>query len=205
MEAVRRKNVLALLQNEYILSHNTITPALLAGTEQPPAQWINSRLKQLGEQWTVAENQQPPPVSPEVRLLERAVEAVRNCNSFRDSSFKRMQTAQDRVKRTITKPSKPFLQWQIETLNREEMQLYNEVYRQNFVEVHRLLVPKVPNAAEAGISYEGVSNMANISEICLDLSTITEAYIKQQYSEGKINLEDDRRYLGRLWAVPPGR
>ncbi|MGA2182842.1 MAG: hypothetical protein ABSH47_07415 [Bryobacteraceae bacterium] len=56
-EVDRRKNVLALLYNEYVLSHNNLSPSLLAGTEQPPAQWINERLKQLGESWAVMENQ----------------------------------------------------------------------------------------------------------------------------------------------------
>lgn len=52
-EATRRKNVLTSLRNEYILSHDNLSPALIAGTEQPPADWVNSRLKQLGEKWTV--------------------------------------------------------------------------------------------------------------------------------------------------------
>ena len=52
-EATRRQNVLVTLRNEYILSHDNLSPALIAGTEQPPPDWVNSRLRQLGEKWTV--------------------------------------------------------------------------------------------------------------------------------------------------------
>ena len=52
-EVGRRRNVLVLLRNEYILSHDKISPALLSGAEQPPAEWINARLKELNEKWTV--------------------------------------------------------------------------------------------------------------------------------------------------------
>jgi hypothetical protein len=53
-EISRRKNVLATLRNEYILSHDGISPALLAGTEQPPSDWLNKRLKEMGEMWIVS-------------------------------------------------------------------------------------------------------------------------------------------------------
>jgi hypothetical protein len=53
-EATRRKSILASLRNEYILSHKVISPGLLAGTEQPPNTWVNTRLKELGEHWTVS-------------------------------------------------------------------------------------------------------------------------------------------------------
>lgn len=52
-EASRRRNILALLRNEYILSHSSVDPSLLAGTVQPPTEWVNHRLKQLGETWSV--------------------------------------------------------------------------------------------------------------------------------------------------------
>ncbi|MGA8013261.1 MAG: hypothetical protein WB949_12605 [Candidatus Acidiferrales bacterium] len=52
-ESSRRRNVLALLRNEYILSNDNLSPALIAGTDQLPAEWLNTRLKQLGEKWTV--------------------------------------------------------------------------------------------------------------------------------------------------------
>lgn len=58
-EAGRRRNVLALLRNEYILSHNKLSPALLSGAEQPPTEWINARLKELNEKWTVQGPQKP--------------------------------------------------------------------------------------------------------------------------------------------------
>ncbi len=38
---------------EYILSHDGLSPALLAGTEPVPADWMNKRLEQIGEAWRV--------------------------------------------------------------------------------------------------------------------------------------------------------
>jgi hypothetical protein len=38
---------------EYIASHDEISPALLAGTELPPAEWMNRRLEELGKPWRV--------------------------------------------------------------------------------------------------------------------------------------------------------
>ena len=58
-EASRRRNVLMLLRNEYILSHDRLSPALLVGTEQAPSDWVNGRLKELGEKWTVAAPERP--------------------------------------------------------------------------------------------------------------------------------------------------
>lgn len=60
-EAERRRSILALLRNEYILSHDNLSPALVAGTEQPPADWVNLRLKQLREKWSTAEQEKPKP------------------------------------------------------------------------------------------------------------------------------------------------
>lgn len=53
-EATRRHDLIERLRQEYILSHDNVSPALLAGTEQPPAAWINKRLKELGETWVVS-------------------------------------------------------------------------------------------------------------------------------------------------------
>ena len=53
-EMNRRKVLLEKLREEYILSQDNISPALLAGTEQPPADWTNKRLKEMGETWTVS-------------------------------------------------------------------------------------------------------------------------------------------------------
>jgi hypothetical protein len=53
-EIARRQGLLTALRNEYILSHDGISPALMAGTEQPPSDWVNKRLRELGENWTVS-------------------------------------------------------------------------------------------------------------------------------------------------------
>jgi len=53
-EVERRRIVLRSLRNEYILSHDGISPELAAGTAWPPLDWINDRLSKLGESWNVA-------------------------------------------------------------------------------------------------------------------------------------------------------
>lgn len=50
-EVERRRQILNALRNEYILSHDNISAALMAGTEYPPTDWMNERLRQLGERW----------------------------------------------------------------------------------------------------------------------------------------------------------
>jgi hypothetical protein len=54
-EVTRRDDILTLLRHEWILSHKNISSGLLTGAEQPPADWINQRLSQLGEKWSVQE------------------------------------------------------------------------------------------------------------------------------------------------------
>lgn len=49
----RRALLLGKLSQEYILSHDGISPALAAGTEPVPADWMNQRLEQMGEAWRV--------------------------------------------------------------------------------------------------------------------------------------------------------
>jgi hypothetical protein len=52
-EAERREHLASSLRDEYILSHNPIDPAILAGKAMPPPDWMNNRLNQIGEKWAV--------------------------------------------------------------------------------------------------------------------------------------------------------
>ena len=63
-EIERRQNLEKALRNEYILSHDNVSPGLIAGTEFPPSNWMNRRLRELGEKWAVAVPSQPL-VSPQ--------------------------------------------------------------------------------------------------------------------------------------------
>lgn len=85
------------------------------------------------------------------------------------------------------------------------MNLYGQVYRQEFKEVRRLLVMKVPDAVHPEIDYENPGNMGGVTGICFDLSEITEAYIQRQCETGKISLEEGRHYLGLLRKRSPMR
>jgi hypothetical protein len=59
-EADRRTNIEKALRSEYITTHDRIDPEVLAGNRMPPEGWMNQRLHELGERWTLAP---PPPVT----------------------------------------------------------------------------------------------------------------------------------------------
>jgi hypothetical protein len=52
LEIQRRNEILNALTREYILSHNGISPKMMAGIEKPPRDWINKRLKEMNENWS---------------------------------------------------------------------------------------------------------------------------------------------------------
>jgi hypothetical protein len=58
-EKTRRWNLLEKLRHEYILSHDNLSPALVAGTEKPPNDWVNRRLAKLGEKWILSDLKRP--------------------------------------------------------------------------------------------------------------------------------------------------
>lgn len=63
-EADRRRGIETTLRNEYILSHNPIDPDILAGTKMPPQEWMNQRLHDLKENWTISEETSQKPAAP---------------------------------------------------------------------------------------------------------------------------------------------
>jgi hypothetical protein len=97
---------------------------------------------------------------PAIQLLDRAVGTVRTCHSFQVSSMKRMNEAETSIKesnlrQSLTEQQKSaFAEWKMGTLNREDMQLYSEVYKHEFMEVRSLLVLKGVDEVEPGIDYE---------------------------------------------------
>src|SRR5579859_6941407 len=58
-EDLRRYKVLNALRIEYILSHRDLPSQILAGIDWPPLEWINRRLAELGEPWTVLPGNNP--------------------------------------------------------------------------------------------------------------------------------------------------
>lgn len=62
-EAQRRERISESLRDEYILTHNPIAPEILAGSEMPPEDWMNSKLHDLGESWSVENTPRPRTVA----------------------------------------------------------------------------------------------------------------------------------------------
>jgi hypothetical protein len=50
-ELERRKHILDTLRSEYIVTHPEASAALIAGSADPPSEWMNEHLQKLGEQW----------------------------------------------------------------------------------------------------------------------------------------------------------
>ena len=91
-EAERRQNVEKVLRNEYILSHDPIDPNIVAGTKMPPESWINERLRQLGEKWTVRDAGLDPSISNEVVKLRDEIVWRDITNKQRDSIATQLRT-----------------------------------------------------------------------------------------------------------------
>jgi hypothetical protein len=53
LETSRRKSLIATLRQEYVFSHDGLSPAFLAGSEPVPPDWMNKRLEKMGELWRV--------------------------------------------------------------------------------------------------------------------------------------------------------
>jgi len=50
-EESRRRVILTKLRQKYILSHDGISPDMMAGLEPLPREWVERELKALGETW----------------------------------------------------------------------------------------------------------------------------------------------------------
>ena len=54
-ELARRGVVLAQLRNLYVLSHDGISPEMMAGLAPLPREWVEQQLSNMGEQWRQSE------------------------------------------------------------------------------------------------------------------------------------------------------
>ena len=61
-EAERRKQVADALRDEYVISHPDVPASMITGNSYPPSDWMNTRLRQLGEKWSFNQPQKPPRV-----------------------------------------------------------------------------------------------------------------------------------------------
>jgi uncharacterized membrane-anchored protein YhcB (DUF1043 family) len=52
LEAKDHSETLDKLRVEWMASHGGFSSKMLAGTEMPPRDWINKRLKEMGKNWT---------------------------------------------------------------------------------------------------------------------------------------------------------
>lgn len=82
-EAERRKKILDVLRERYVLTHD-VDQSMIDGTEAPPFDWVNGQLKQLGENWSVTA--QPPSAPLSVPPRPRSYLAIDGAPVFGGSS-----------------------------------------------------------------------------------------------------------------------
>jgi len=69
-EIERRKHILDTLRSEYILAHPEESAAMIAGNTNPPSEWVNKRLQELGERWPyVPPTTSTPSIKPRSYLV----------------------------------------------------------------------------------------------------------------------------------------
>jgi len=56
-EKQRRRAILGMLRQKYMLSHDGLSPGLIAGLEPLPKEWVERELKAMGEAWTPDEHE----------------------------------------------------------------------------------------------------------------------------------------------------
>lgn len=61
------------LKTEYVLTHNPVLKGIASGTEDPPAEWLNKRLEELGEKRRVTDA--PAPLQSQVLIPSPAIPA----------------------------------------------------------------------------------------------------------------------------------
>jgi hypothetical protein len=133
---------------------------------------------------------------------------VRSCRAFQDSSYRRIIDARSRIQEHDSRPEvtdqskAAFARWALEGVNRTDMAQYDQVYKQEFMEIRRLLILNGIEDEKPGTDYANPGNGGGVTGICLDLSQLTEAYVNREYAKGKITFDEGRRYLGRPPLAP---
>jgi len=67
-EGTRRAELLRKITSKYMLDHDGISSAMMAGLELAPANYLNDSLKKLGEKWRVHSVEGPNAEIEEAKL-----------------------------------------------------------------------------------------------------------------------------------------
>lgn len=123
-EVRRRYKILDQLRNDYILENPAASPDLLAGKAYPPPEWINSRLKSLGESWRYEDRDHPYTVNQYEAMTPSELQAVvaQVVSQLRDFG-KRREQAEDALEQKhprMTNPASPQQQSAWEAWSQQE-------------------------------------------------------------------------------------
>src|ERR1035438_1579613 len=143
----------------------------------------------------------------DISLLERAIMTVKQRNTFEDRALKPLIDPQVEIKRHNASPpdrseesKQKFAQWRFAMIKEGNMLLYRQTFQHDFMEMRRMLIEHVPDSSMPLVDYE---NGDQIGGICSDLSNMAEAYVKTEYTSGKVSATDRDRYVHELRSGPP--
>jgi hypothetical protein len=86
----------------------------------------------------------------------------------------------------------------MEKSRQANMLLYDQAYKQEFMEVHRLLALSAPTRGNPEADFENPRTSEDTDNICDDLFLRTKGYVDLLFSEGKLNSNDQRKYIHAL-------
>ncbi len=142
-------------------------------------------------------------------LIERAVRDVQDCYSFENQYTERHKQAIEDVRKHAKIPNESkeeddtFARWRMTSLNRNEIEQYNKVYKAEIAGVMRDLQLAGAQEEIPQANYDNPISVSDVSLGCTDLKLTSSNYVRSQLSIKKISQSDAKKYLDRLMVGPP--
>lgn len=159
-EIRRRYEVLNRLRDEYVLTHTGVRAGLLERKEYPPQEWINQRLKELGETWRFEDRDKVFRLSryealTNQELQDETLKFVAELRAFNNQKKTEDRLAQERLwnERVSAPKEKQHELWQKEqteytTRHARLEAAYNEKFRGPALSLCAELRKRVPEPAK---------------------------------------------------------
>jgi hypothetical protein len=204
-EPARREHLMAALRDEYIATHDQVNPEVVAGTRMPPDDWLDQRLRQLGERWSVvtasrSTGQIKTPSSPELLALKADEQLLQQAKSWQNQlcGFEKSWWAEQMGRETSVRAkdvrfnmsrqsTDKELRFWTETLEVDRRVVYLRDYAERSNQLRMQLIGKVPGAEDPDTDYlsfppftaengKPLMTLVRMEDICRDFSSLVEAY-----------------------------
>lgn len=205
-QVAQRKKILSLLRNEYIISHPSVSAGILTGAQTPPANWMNERLKALGQRWRVTDDDTitklEPAADPEIKLLRKAETLYRSLRGWHTSRIQQREAAEKRQEtnnkeRGLDAQTSAAFMVKIDSNWWDDTLLdYQQTYASELIRLRRDMLAVVPEAGANSDNWEHPGNSGAITGIWRDFEhTITLLRLKLR-KEGKLKepITQDEQY-----------